>query len=133
MSNEGFRENHMRRVTIRKDANQLTDRLVETYTDDEIVEFMCWMMDRLGNKHDKDVAKLSEALHDTVENVYEKLPESVYEKFDRDYTDAELRLLDILDIIFSKDGSELEEYDESLGSDDCSLWESLDEPDESED
>lgn len=108
-----------KQAALRQGASELADSLTKIGDDDTILEFLCWFFDRLGNKHDKDVISLIARFTDHFAERYHKQDVEDYESYDN-FTESLVKLMK------PDDESLAGEWDETLGSDDSSLWDDID-------
>lgn len=108
-----------KQVALFKSASELADFLAKTVDDDTILEFLCWFFDRLGNKYDKDVISMVSRFSDHFAERYYKKDTEVYESYEND---AEF----LSRFLKPHDESLVDEWDETPGSDDSSLWDDID-------
>lgn len=108
-----------KQAALRKGASELADSLTKIGDDDTILEFLCWFFDRLGNKHDKDVISLIARFTDHFTERYHKEDAEDYESHDN-YGEF------LINLMKPHDESLANEWDETLGSDDSSLWDDID-------
>lgn len=108
-----------KQAALRKGASELADSLIRIGDDDSILEFLCWFFDRLGNKHGKDVMFLVSKFADHFAERYQKQDVEDYESHDN-FADF------LLNLMKPDDESLANEWDETPGSDDSSLWDDID-------
>lgn len=128
-NNSGFADfinSIIQHARLRAEANKLADGLAENFDDDTILEFICWVFDRFGNKFGKDAEDMAIRFAEHFTEHYSKVDANTYETTDH--------LGNTVSVIFADDLPDLSgEWDETYDSDDSSLWEELDDTDESED
>lgn len=113
-----FLDSIAKQTALRQAASELADALERIGDDDTILEFLCWFFDRLGNKHDKDVISMLARFTDHFSERYYKQDIKDYESHDN-FAEFLLNLM-------KPDPDLSGEWDETLGSDDSSLWDELD-------
>ena len=114
-------------AVLKKSAFELADDFSKAFTYDDCSEFISWFLYSLGSKYGYDALGIAKQLADNFADRYSELLAKGEDPSEVTIGGVEVIFADSDDHNFNADDEDhSEEWDETPGSDDSSLWDDID-------